>query len=314
MSVWQPSACFNALQKRAAMLAAVRAFFAERKVLEVDVPVLARATVSDPNIESFRVSSPVNPTQQYYLMSSPEFFMKRLLAAGSGAIYSLGHAFRAEENGSRHNIEFTLLEWYRPNWCLAQLMTEVRELVALFVGIPVRYSSYRQLFLDFVGIDPHTASLSELQQIAQQRCAPAFDSEERSVWLDLLFSHLVEPQLQGAVFVDEFPAAQAALAQTTINAHGHAVAARFELYLDGIEIANAYQEEQNAGVLESRFMADLHLRTQRGQTVPPKDEKLLAAIRAGLPACAGVALGFDRLLMLACHKSHIAETMAFAAD
>jgi len=294
------------------LLASVRAFFAARDVMEVDVPVLARATVTDPNIESFAVIFPADVPKKYYLMTSPEFYMKRLLVAGCDSIYYLGKAFRAEENSSRHSAEFTMLEWYRPYWALAQLMDEVSALVAEYISGEIRKTTYRQVFLDCLGVDPHIASVAELKTLAHEKLSPAFDSDDKSIWLDLLFSHIVEPQLQGLVFVEQFPAAQAALAQIFVDAYGNQVAARFELYINGVEIANGYQEELNADVLRARFLANNEMRKSRGQTLPPVDEKFLAAMSAGMPPCAGVALGFDRLLMAIYGEKNIAAVVPFS--
>lgn len=312
MSHWQPTAEIGILQKRAQLFSDVRAFFAAEGVLEVDVPVLAHAAVTDPNIESFTVTSSLKPTANYYLMTSPEFYMKRLLAAGCGAIYYLGHAFRDEQTGSRHQIEFTMLEWYRPHWNMEQLMQEVAALVDNFLPGDVKRITYRQAFMDCVGVDPHRADLTALKELAHKKLSPAFDSEDRAIWLDLLFSHLVEPQLSGKVFLEQFPAAQAALAQTYTDSYGNQVASRFELYIDGVEISNGYQEELDAGVLTQRFSNDQALRRSRGQYVPAVDSNFLAAMQAGIPPCAGVALGVDRLLMAMTDQKKIAAVLPFA--
>ena len=184
-------------------------------------------------------------------------------------------------------------------------------LVAAYIPGEVRSTTYRQAFLDYAGIDPYSASLAELKSLAHEKLSPAFDSEERAIWLDLLFSHLVEPNLQGKVFVEQFPAAQAALAQTFMDEYGNVVAARFELYINGVEIANGYQEELDAGVLRARFLTNSEMRKSREQAVPAIDEKFLAAMDAGMPPCAGVALGVDRLLMVASGEKNIAAVMPF---
>jgi lysyl-tRNA synthetase class 2 len=308
---WKPSADVIVLQRRAQMLATVRAFFSARNVMEVDVPVMARATVTDPNIESFVVTSAANASEIFYLMTSPEFYMKRLLAAGYGSIYYLGKAFRAEEAGSRHSPEFTMLEWYRPAWSLSQLMAEVLGLVSEFFGGDVRHTTYKQAFMDACDIDPHRASLAELKTLSHKKLSPAFDTDDRGVWLDLLFSHLVEPTLQGLVFVEQFPAMQAALAETFVDGDGNQVASRFELYINGIEIANGYQEELDADILAARFAENIEVRKSREQTLPPVDQKFLTAMTAGMPVCAGVALGLDRLLMTVIGEKKIASVMPF---
>lgn len=314
MSDWEPTASIAMLQKRAALLAAIRTFFAEKKVLEVDVPALTATAVTDINIDSLQVGFAGRAGFDGCLITSPEFYMKRLLAAGSGDIYYLGHVFRVDESAARHHREFTMLEWYRIGWNLDDLMQEVRDLVCGLIGRTekmVHHTTYRQAFLEHASIDPFRATLAELKQCAQAKLSPAFDTDERTIWLDLLFSHLVEPQLQGLVFVTEFPAAQAALAQTQQDEYGNVVAARFELYIDGVEIANGYQEELCADVLMQRFQQDQAVRAQREQVVPELDERFLAAMAAGLPACAGVALGVDRLLMVASGEKTIRAVMPF---
>lgn len=308
---WQPTASWPVLQRRAQILARLRQFFAEKDVLEVDVPIAARSAGTDPNIESFRLHAD-GVTELKYLLSSPEFYLKRLLAIHPQPVYSLGKAFRAEECGCRHRPEFTMLEWYRPGWTLEQLRREVLELIGMFIASEPRQVSYRQLFVDAFSMDPHQADLAELRAVARQYCAVAFDSEERSVWLDLLFSHVLEPGLQGVVVVDGFPAQQAALAQVREDEYGNAVAERFEVYVDGVELANAYLEEQCARELRTRFTADCALRAARGQTVPMIDELFLQAMEAGLPACTGVALGVDRLVMLTAGLTDIRQAMPFA--
>lgn len=312
MTDWRPTATLDVLKQRAALLASLRAFFSERQVLEVDVPVLAPATVTDPNIESFTVIFSGAPRERHYLMPSPEFYMKRLLVSGCGSVYSLGHAFRADDKGACHQPEFMMLEWYRDGWTLSQLAEEVKTLVTQLVDLPVRSTSYRDVFLRYLGLDPHSASLDSLKKLSIERCSPAFVSDDKSVWLDLLFSHIIEPELTGIVFLHEFPAEQAALAKIAKDAYGNAVAERFEVYINGIEIANAYQEEGDATVLEQRFLDNQTLRVTRGQSVPELDQAFLDAMRDGLPQCSGVALGVDRLLMVLLGERSIRDVMPFA--
>ena len=307
--MWQPTANWETLKLRASMLAQIRQFFLERGVIEVDVPVMAKACGTDSNIESWQTLS---HTAQGYLLSSPEFYLKRVLAAFNAPIYSLGKAFRAEEVGHRHSPEFTMLEWYRPSWTIEQLQQEVADLVGLFIAGEARCVSYRQLFVEHFNIDPHCARLAELKQLAQQHCHAAFDSDEKSVWLDLLFSHIIEPELVGKVFVNQFPAAQAALSEIELDDYGNPVASRFELYVDGVELANAYVEELNAAKLRARFESDLQLRRERGQPEYPIDELFLSAMAAGMPAAVGVALGVDRLLMVAARLPNLASALPFA--
>lgn len=307
--MWQPTATWQTLTARAQMLAQIRQFFSARGVLEVDVPVMSLSCGSDINIESWQT---VSAAASGFLLSSPEFYLKRVLAAYGQPIYSLGKAFRAEEAGSRHSPEFTMLEWYRPSFTLAQLQQEVADLVALFVAGPARATTYRELFVEQLGVDPHQATLVELKQLADTHCHAAFESDDRAVWLDLLFSHLIEPELAGKVFVSEFPAAQAALSEIEVDAYGNAVASRFELYVDGVELANAYVEELSAEKLRARFEQDQAVRLQRGQPVAPLDELFLQAMAAGMPESVGVALGVDRLLMVAGRLPNLASAMPFA--
>ena len=309
--IWKPSSTLETLKKRADLLTYIRAFFAARQIMEVDVPALTRNAVTDPNIDSLHVHFAGRSVFDACLITSPEFYMKRLLAAGSGDIYSLGHAFRVDETSFRHHCEFTLLEWYRTGWSVDVLAQEVYELVKCLVDATPHFITYRQAFLDHTTLDPFRATVNELKHCAREKLSPAFDVDERDVWLDLLFSHLVEPALSGMVFVTQFPASQAALAQTTTDEYGNAVAARFELYIDGMEIANGYQEEQSAEVLRLRFQQDQTIRAQRGQVVPNIDEFFMAAMSAGLPACAGVALGVDRLLMATRGEKNISAVMPF---
>ena len=324
---WQPSATLDNLRLRARLLADVRHFFAEREVLEVDTPLLYPATVTDPHLHSFttRYTGPGAPAgRTLYLQTSPEFAMKRLLAAGSGPIYQLGKAFRDGEAGRRHNPEFTLLEWYRPGFTLADLMAEVDALVRQVAGrvsLPLgdtQTLSYADAFMRYVGINPHTASNSDLCQCAIQHGItppPGLTGEMRDGWLDLLLTHLIEPQLgrmgdaAAPLFLFDYPPSQAALAR--IRPGNPVVAERFELYIQGMELANGYHELGDAAEQRHRFEADNAKRQAAGLPVSPLDECLLAALEAGLPACCGVALGIDRLAMLMAGVSTIDDVTAF---
>lgn len=309
MSDWWPSIKVEALRARAELYGRIRAFFAARGYLEVDVPLLGRGGTTDPAIESFRSHY---GDEDLYLQTSPEFFMKRLLAAGSGPIYALGKVFRRGEQGRFHNPEFTLLEWYRPGFDDHRLMTEVGELLGELLGAPVAKISYRQVFQDKLKVDPHRASLAELKALARQRLEITWDDDIRDVWLDLLFSHLIQPQLQDKItFVHDYPASQAALARITEDASGQPVARRFEAFYQGTELVNGYWELTDAEEQARRFGVDNERRRVSGQPEVHPDLKLIEALASGLPDCAGVALGVDRLLMLITGAKHLEEVMAF---
>lgn len=297
------------LRLRAALLQKIRRFFDRRGVLEVDTPCLLRATASDTHLESFEVRG----DEPRYLQTSPEFAMKRLLAAGSGPIYQLCKCFRRGESSSRHNPEFTMLEWYRPDFDQALLMAEVAALVTELLGIHnFEYHSYQQVFEQCVGVNPHRASDAELARVARSRLDFQAQAMSRTDWLDLLMSHLVEPELPGAVFISEFPWQQASLSRITDNGAGQPVACRFELYIDGLEIANGYHELLDAQELQRRADVDNEQRRDCGLPEMPLDSHLLAAHQYGLPPCAGVAVGVDRLLMLKTGVACIDQVLAFS--
>jgi lysyl-tRNA synthetase class 2 len=317
---WRPGARPERLRERAAMLAAIRAFFSARGVLEVDTPQLVNHAVTDRHLHSAQVQWAGAPGRLQYLHTSPEYAMKRLLAAGSGDIYQTCHVFRGEEQGPIHNSEFTLLEWYRRGWSLAALMQEVDELLravlAAKAGAATRYLSYEQLFVESLGCNPLTDSEPRLAE-----CARAQGFEDvlvrgcgRDELLDLLMGARLGPQLglSGPVFVHHYPASQAALAR--LDPSDPRLALRFELYLHGMELANGFEELADAEEQAARFRADQQARAARGLVAPPIDKFLLAALRAGLPACAGVALGFDRVLMIACGAQRIGEVLPFTSE
>ncbi|WP_207063807.1 EF-P lysine aminoacylase EpmA [Motiliproteus sp. SC1-56] len=318
MTQWQPAASLAVIRQRAQLYARIRAFFAARGVLEVDTPVLSQAAVSDPHLAPMSTSFEgpgVAQPRPLFLQTSPEYPMKRLLAAGSGPIYQLAKAFRNGEAGGRHNPEFCMLEWYRPGFDEHQLMDEVADLVGEVLARDdfVRLS-YRQAFERFVGLDPHEASLATLQGCARERLDLELESDNRDTWLNLLLSHLVEPELRAPTFIFDFPASQAALARVHPDERGTRVARRFELYTDGVELANGYFELTDSAEQTRRFNADQQQRRALGVSPLPLDEHLLAALAAGLPECAGVALGVDRLLMLASGCERIEQVLAFPFD
>ena len=319
---WRPSADFATLRLRAELLARIRAFFAAHGVLEVETPMLSAAAITEPNLASFSTAY-AGPGTRYgqtlYLHTSPEFPMKRLLAAGSGCIYQIARVFRDGEAGRRHNPEFTLLEWYRVGFDHHRLMDEVAELVTelltgqLALAEPERLS-YQELFQRHLDLNPHQASVAELAACAETRCVPippGMPMDDADPWLDLLLTHGIEPKLgRGRLtFVYDYPASQAALAR--LRPGESLVGERFELYLNGVELANGFHELGDAGEQRRRFEAENAARRALGLPVMPMDENLLAALEAGLPDCAGVALGFDRLAMLAAGKTALAEVLAF---
>jgi len=319
---WQPSASIEMLRLRARMLQRVRAFFAERGVLEVETPILSRAATTDPNLASLvtRYTGPRHALGlTLYLHTSPEFPMKRLLAAGSGSIFQVCKVFRDGEDGRLHNPEFSMLEWYRVGFDHHQLMDEVAALVACALERPgpVEKVLYREAFLRHAGVDPHRASVDALAAAARAHNVSVpteMPRDDADPWRDLLLTHLVEPQLgrAGMTFLYDYPASQAALAR--VRNESVPLGERFELYIEGIEIANGFHELGDAGEQERRFRADLERRRDRALAEVPMDMQLLAAQRQGLPDCAGVALGFDRLVMLAAGAISIEEVLAFPLE
>ncbi len=311
------------LRLRAACLARTRQFFAARDVLEVDTPLLGHGLVVEAAIDPIPCQVDLGPavgSPQCHLLSSPEGPMKRLLAAGSGSIYQFAHAFRDGEVGRRHSPEFSILEWYRVGFDHHQLMDEVEALMRALVPalVPVtgepafERRSYRQVFVAGAGIDPFDTSLAEVAAVCERHAVPlpsSFAQGSLDDALDLLLVGLLEPGLgtPTPLFVCDYPASQAALAQVREDAEGRRVADRFELYAGGVELANGYHELADAGEQRRRFEQANRDRQAAGRRVLPIDEPLLAALTAGLPAVAGVALGFDRLLMLAAGVDDIRE-------
>ena len=318
MSDWRPSAGLDALRLRARLHAAIRAFFAERGVLEVETPVLSRAGNTDPNIASFHLAfsgRTDGAPRTRWLRTSPEFPLKRLLAAGVGDCYELGRVFRDGEAGGRHNPEFTMLEWYRVGFDHRQLMGETAQLVQAALALVGRTASftttsYRALYRDRLGIDPMEADESTLRAALGDVVIDP-NGLTRDDWLDLLMTHRLQPSFAAdqLLAVYDYPASQSALAR--IREGTSPVAERFELYLGPLELANGYHELRDAAEQRARFERDVAVRRERGQPAPPIDEALLAALEHGLPACAGVALGVDRLLMAMSDADRIADVLAF---
>ena len=320
---WRPTASRERLVLRAALLARARSFFAARGVLEVDTPMVVNAPVTDVHIHSARVTLAADDphtakSAAFFLHTSPEYAMKRLLAAGAGDIYQICHVVRALERGRLHNAEFTLIEWYRVGWTLDALMDEVdalaRELLgARASGLASTRVSYREAFLQQLGIDPFSAPMPELMAAAR---AAGFTgaSDNRDELLELLMSVSVGPQLgRGALtFVYGYPASQAALAR--LDPADRRAARRFELYCEGIELANGFHELADAREQRARFEHDIAERRRLALSTAALDERLLAALEAGLPECCGVALGFDRLVMLAEGAERIDEVLTFPIE
>ena len=324
---YAPTMTLAMAQQRAQLMSTVRQFFATHQVLEVQTPLLSQAG----NTDTFLQSVAAQVTYQdkpctYYLHTSPEFAMKRLLASWQVPIYQICSVFRDNEIGVRHNIEFTMLEWYQPNYSLDDMAAELGELLAALYGHSVVMSHYRYVdaFMDFVGIHPLTASLDALQAVAEDKGLTGFDfnsdldntedgeGDIRQSWLDLLFSHAVEPNLGHDLptLIIEYPPATAALAKTAVDKEGNTVAKRFELYINGIEIANAYDELADGQALRERFERDNQLRKRHNLPQMPIDEHLLAASDALIP-CSGIAVGIDRLLMVITGANSLEDVISF---
>lgn len=312
---WQPTASLATLRLRAALLAECRAFFAARGALEVETPQLSAAAATDLHLESLQAHA---GGLAGWLHTSPEFPMKRLLAAGVGDCWQLARVFRGGEQGRRHNPEFSLLEWYRVGWDAAQLMAEVDAFVrALATGRrplgPTERLSYREAFRRHAGFDPFTVDAAAVAAALGNAgvVVPPGIETDLAVGLDLALALLVEPALDPArpTFIYDFPASHAALAR--IRPGDPPVAERFELFLGGMELANGFHELTDPVEQRNRFAADLAARSARGLAQAPVDERFLAALEHGLPASAGVALGFDRLVMLLAGTDEIREVLAF---
>jgi lysyl-tRNA synthetase class 2 len=307
------------LKRRAKLLANVRRFFSVRNVLEVSTPILSSAAPTALYLNSFSTRFEAgSDSKVLYLHTSPEFAMKRLLAAGIGAIYQIATVFRNGELGRQHAPEFSMLEWYRPGFSLTELMTEVDAFMQQVIGLPAAVIfTYRDLFVKYLQLDIYQADDNLLKQIALDRIAglTADWQTDRDGWLEMLMSEVIEPQLKALempVMVTEFPASQAQLAKIEMNAEGHQVASRFELYAGGMELANGYDELCDATELRQRFEQDNQLRLQQGKPQMPIDENLLTAMQCGLPQCSGVALGLDRLMMLHFAENNISQVQGIA--
>lgn len=317
---WRPTAALQQLRQRAQLLAAIRRFFFQRDVLEVETPLLCRATGTDPNLDFFASqlhSPPQNPT--LFLQTSPEFAMKRLLAAGSGSIYQICKAFRNGEAGRFHNPEFTILEWYRIGFGLQELMAEVSELLLMLLAdampqLSVKQVSYQTLFREMTGLDALSFERSTYRDYADSVNAAEADSlclDDHALWLDFIFSHHIQNAMPKQVIflVHGYPAIHSSLAR--IDPQDCRVSERFEVFINGIELGNGFFELNDANEQSVRFDREIAHRHQHGLPTVAKDQLFLGALQAGLPDCSGIAIGLDRLLMIMTGCSAIEQVIAF---
>jgi len=333
--MWRASCTVEMLKARAEFYAQLRAFFCDRGVFEVETPVLSRSTATDPQLESINAELSIHLgglQEKFYLHTSPEFPMKRLLASGSGAIFQICKTFRNGESGSRHNPEFSMLEWYRPGFELTDLMLEVAELIETVLGEGVSFNkaqggikpdvlTYRDAFLKYLSIDPFKISDADLKRKSHELASYNGPELARDDYLNLLLSICIEPHLGIShddklmpVFLCEYPPSQASLAQVSLSDGGIPVAQRFELYINGLELANGYFELTESEEQLARFEQDNLERNALGLPQIPIDLNLVEALRNGMPSCAGVALGLDRLLMIKTRAPSIQHVIAFPID
>ncbi len=318
---WKPACSLELLQLRAQLLQNIRQFFAQKSVLEVETPILCQVVGTDPNLNFFKTNlhwPPQNP--QFYLQTSPEFAMKRLLAWGSGSIFQICKAFRNGESGRFHNPEFTMLEWYRVGSDLRQLMDEAAELMNLLFGDKlsgIKRISYQALFSQCTGLDCLTFNRRAYSEAAKN-CgfheATVICGGNHALWLDFLFSHIVQPSLGGDILymIYGYPACFSSLAK--VNSDNPLLTDRVELFINGVELGNGYYELGDVIEQDQRFEKEITLRRQQNMEPVVKDERLLAALTAGLPDCAGIAIGLDRVLMLLTGRSAIQDVIAFPID
>ncbi len=314
---WQPTASSENIRARAALLQQIRQFFAKRQVLEVETPVLSQGTVTDIHLSAFSTQfehASDGKVKTLYLQTSPEYAMKRLLCAQVGACYQISKAFRHEAEGRWHNPEFTMLEWYRPDFDHHQLMDEINDLLQLTLHTMVaERKTYQEVFLERLNLDPLTISEGELKAALQTHSIDVHGEQplDRDAMLQLLFSFKIEPVIgqDAPCFIYNFPASQAALAKLSEN--DPRVADRFEVYFKGVELANGFNELSDAKEQRERFSRDVSQRKALNLALVDHDERFLQALEHGLPQCAGVALGIDRLLMLKTQATHIEQVITF---
>ena len=313
LDAFAPTCTRETWVKRQALMAQVRDFFVRRNVLEVETPVLSAYGGTDPQLDYFEIEDP-----KRFMMTSPEFHMKRLLAAKFGDIFQITKSFRKDEFGGHHNNEFSMVEWYRVGMPQDKLMDEVEDLVSEIIGtkLNARRTRWIDAFKNYAGVNPFCEKLSDFADACRAREIPVPEKSEtlsREDWWDYLMVFLVEPALasNGPEFILDYPPSQAALAQTYVDADGYTWARRFELFVNQVELCNGYTELTDAVEQRRRFNADLEIRKGMNKPLPPIDERFLVALESGMPACSGVALGLDRLFMLALGKEEIADVILF---
>jgi len=321
---WQSTMTWQNAQKRAKILQQIRQFFAERNVVEVETPALSQGTVTDVYLDAlsckydFLADSQAGHSTELFLQTSPEFHMKRLLASGYGCIYSIAKAFRHEESGKNHNPEFTMLEWYRIDFDQFDLMSEVADLLNVVLGgDKALFTSYQDIFIETVSVDPLTGTFDELVELLTKHGKAAdwlIEMNDPDLLLQFIFTEIIEPTIgiNQPQFIYDFPIAQASLAKRSID--DPRVAQRFECYYRGIELVNGFNELTDATEQVARFEQDNAKRVSQGLAVKPIDENFIAALNHGLPQCSGVALGIDRLVMLALDSEHISEVQSFSIE
>ena len=299
--------------QRQALMTRVRDFFVRRNALEVETPVLSAYGGTDPQLDYFEIEDP-----KRFMMTSPEFHMKRLLAANFGDIFQITKSFRKDEFGGHHNNEFSMVEWYRVGMPQEKLMDEVEDLVSEIIGtkLNARRTRWIDAFRNYAGVDPFCEKLSDFADACTARDVPVPVGSEtltREEWWDYMMVFLVEPALasNGPEFILDYPPSQAALAQTYTDSEGRMWARRFELFVNQVELCKGYTELTDAVEQRRRFNTDLDIRRSMNKPLPPLDERFLAALESGMPACSGVALGLDRLFMLALGKNEIADVILF---
>lgn len=313
---FKPTCTRENWMKRQALMNKVRQFFISRDALEVETPTLSNAGGTDPQLDYFQVGVEGEPPR--FMMTSPEFHMKRLLAAGFGDIFQITKSFRKDEFGSHHNNEFSMVEWYRVGWPQEKLMDEVEALVSEILGKPInaRRTRWIDAFRNYAGVDPVNCELKDFAEACNSRQIPVpegCESMSREDWWDYLMVFIIEPALasHGPEFILDYPPSQAALAQTYVDEDGLTWAKRFELFVDQVELCNGYTELTDPTEQRRRFDADLEIRKKMGKPLPPIDEHFLAGLESGMPACSGVALGLDRLFMLSLGLPEIGDVILF---